>query len=86
MRRPENQPFIGKSVAEIARRRGQDPCDCACDLLAAEECDVAMIDFITSEEDVRTILRSPMSSVISDSVYPSRGCPIHGSTAPFPRC
>lgn len=85
MRRPENQPFIGKSVAEIARRRGQDPCDCACDLLAAEECDVAMIDFITSEEDVRTILRSPMSSVISDSVYPSRGVPHPRLYGAFPK-
>ncbi|MEG1367206.1 MAG: hypothetical protein RSC96_08325, partial [Oscillospiraceae bacterium] len=69
----ENQQYLGKSVAEIAAIRSEDPCDTACALLASEECNISMVDFITSEGDVRRILASPLSSVISDSVYPTGG-------------
>lgn len=85
MARPENQPYINKSIAEIAALRGQDPCECVCDLLAAEDCNIAMVDFITCEEDIRTILRYPYTSVISDSVYPSGGVPHPRLYGTFPR-
>lgn len=85
MARPQNQPYINKSIAEIAALRGQAPCECVCDLLAEEDCNIAMVDFITCEEDIRTILRYPYTSVISDSVYPSGGVPHPRLYGTFPR-
>lgn len=85
MRRPENQGYLNLSVAEIAALRGQDPCDCVCDLLVSEDCNIAMVDFITCEEDIRTILKYPFTSVISDSVYPSDGVPHPRLFGTFPR-
>lgn len=82
---PQNQRFTGKTIAEIAEIQGKDPFDCCYDLLVEEECRISMVDFITSEEDIRTILRYPYSSVISDSVYPTGGVPHPRLFAAFPK-
>lgn len=82
---PKNQQYVGKSVAEIASMQGKDPYDCAYDMLAEEQCKISMVDFITSEEDICTILRDPYSSVISDSVYPTGGVPHPRLYGTFPR-
>ena len=82
LNRPENKPYEGKSVAEIAAMRGQDPYECAYDLLISEDCAITMIDFIAHEEDILEILRAPFSSLISDSTYPTQGKPhprVYGS-------
>ena len=71
--RPEHKCFEGRSIAEIAAMQGKDPFDCAFDLLAEENCAVSMIDFITAEEDIETILRDETTCVISDSTYPTQG-------------
>ena len=73
LHRPENQRLEGKSILEIADIRGKDPYDALFDLLAEEHCAVSMIDTIAHEEDIDDILRSPFSSVISDSTYPDSG-------------
>ena len=70
LRRPENQLFEGRSIADIAEAQKKDPFDALFDLLASEHCAVSMIDFIASEEDIEAILRAPFSGVISDSTYP----------------
>jgi len=70
---PEHRPFEGKSITDIAAMQGKDPFDALFDLLAAERCQVSMIDFIASEEDIEAILSAPFSSVISDSTYPEGG-------------
>ena len=69
----EYRRFEGKSIAEIARTLQKDPFDALFDLLAAEQCNTGMIDYISDEEDVRDILRTPFSGVISDATYPSGG-------------
>ena len=82
LNRPENKPYEGKNVAEIAAMRGQDPFECAYDLLVSENCAITMIDFIADEEDILSILRDPFSSLISDSTYPTQGQPhprVYGS-------
>ena len=71
--RPENSRFVGHSLAELAAQAHADPFDLAFDLLASEDCDVTMIDRITSEEDICAALRAPFSCVISDSTYPTSG-------------
>ena len=71
--RPENAPYEGRSIADIARIIKKDPLDCACDLLVSEHCAVTMIDFIASRQDIDRIVKLPYSSVISDSTYPTGG-------------
>ena len=79
---PEDAPFLGKSVAEMAEMEGKTPLDACCDLLIREHCQVTMIDFMASEADIAEILRSPLSSLISDATYPTEGQPhprVYGS-------
>ena len=65
--------FEGKSIAEIAALTGKDPFAACFDLLAQEHCDVTMIDFVTCDEDIATILQDETTCVISDATYPTSG-------------
>lgn len=67
----ENKKYEGLRVTEIAKLRGQDPFDCAYDMLIEENGTIAMTDEYASEEDVEYALKHPMSSIISDAIYPS---------------
>lgn len=80
-----NAPYIGLSIQKAAEMRNQTPEDCVCDLLSDEACKISMVDFITSEDDIKTILKYPHSSVISDSVYPNGGIPHPRLFAAFPK-
>jgi N-acyl-D-aspartate/D-glutamate deacylase len=77
----KNQQYVGKRLSEVAAIRSAsegraiDPYDAFFDLLADEECNVTMVDFITTEEDIDTILRLPYSSVISDALYTTGAMP-----------
>ncbi len=84
LRRPENVPFEGCSIAAIAAAQGKDPYDALFDLLAAEDCGPSMIDFIADEADIEAILRAPFSGVISDATYPA-GLPHPRVYGAFPR-
>jgi len=82
----KNRWSVGKSIVEIANIRKVDPYDAAFDLLAEEGCNVTMVDYITCEEDIETILHLDYSSVISDTIYPGSGLPHprgYGNTAMF---
>ena len=79
---PEDQPLLGKSIAQEAELEHKSPLDACCDLLIREHCQVTMIDFMASEEDICAILRSELSCVISDATYPTEGMPhprVYGS-------
>ena len=71
----KNRWCIGKNILEIANVRHIDPFDAAFDLLVEENCNVTMVDYITCEEDIETILRLDYSVVSSDTVYPDSGLP-----------
>ncbi len=71
IRNPEDACYVGKSIAEAAGNA--DPAVFALDLLARNECEITMIDFITTESDIATILQSPLSYAISDATYPTGG-------------
>ena len=73
LRMPENQIYEGKTIVEIAEMQGKDVYDALFDLLASEHCTPAMIDRITSEDDIDRILAEPYSGVISDATYPENG-------------
>lgn len=82
---PEDHPYLGKSLAEIAAMTGQDPLTCCCDLLVREQGEITMIDFMASEEDITAILQSSLSHLISDATYPTEGMPHPRVYGTFPR-
>ena len=84
LRSEKNSWCIGKNIEEIAIHLGKDPFDAALNLLAEENCNVTMVDYIACEEDIETILRLSYSSVISDTIYAEGGLPHprgYGNTA-----
>lgn len=81
----KNRKYTGKSIAEIAKMMNKDPYECAYDLMVDENCNIAMVDFITSEEDIRTIMKYPYTSIISDTVYPEGGVPHPRMYGTYPR-
>jgi N-acyl-D-aspartate/D-glutamate deacylase len=80
----KNRPLIGKNITEIAALRGADPFDAAFDLLAEEQGNVTMVDYITCEEDIDRIVRLPYASIISDAIYPDQGLRHPRNTANIP--
>ena len=72
---PEDHAYQGKNLAEIAAMMGTDPLNACCDLLIREHGQITMIDFMAAQEDIISILRSPLSNVISDATYPTEGMP-----------
>lgn len=69
----KNKIYQGKNVEEIAAMRGATPLDACCDLLAEEHCQITMIDFMASEDDIISILKAPFTNLISDATYPTEG-------------
>jgi len=57
--------FEGKTLAEIAELRGLDPFDLTFDLVINKE-SIELVDLSMSEEDVRTVLKHPLSMIGSD--------------------
>ena len=51
----------GKTSDDLARERGQDPLDVACDLIIADRGATRILVRSMSEDDVRTILADPSS-------------------------
>jgi dihydroorotase/N-acyl-D-amino-acid deacylase len=65
----ENEPLVGKTVAEIAALRGLDGETCAMDLLLEEQAAVNIVGFNQSEENLRQLITHPLCSVITDGFY-----------------
>ena len=65
----ENEPLIGKTVAEIAELRRVDPEDCVMDLLIEEDAAVNIVSFNQSEDNLRQLITHPLCSVITDGFY-----------------
>lgn len=59
--------YEGKVISEIAREKDMDPFDFVFDLIVEEKASVRVVLFSMSEDDVRTVLKSPFSMVGSDS-------------------
>jgi N-acyl-D-amino-acid deacylase len=59
--------LTGKSLAEVARRRGTSPEETAMDLVVQDESRVGTVYFLMSEENVRKQIRLPWMSFGSDA-------------------
>jgi N-acyl-D-aspartate/D-glutamate deacylase len=63
----ENQPYVGKRLAEIADMRGQPWIDAAMDLLVSEKQRISTIYFMMDEENVKLQLQQPWVMVGTDA-------------------
>lgn len=73
LHRTENRIYQGKNLVEIGEMMGKSPLDACCALLVSEHCEITMIDFMASEDDIAAILRDEWSNLISDATYPTEG-------------
>jgi N-acyl-D-amino-acid deacylase len=78
-RHPE---WLGKSLAEVARLRAQDPFATAFDLLLEERMGVAMISFSQDEGVVERIFRRPWVNACTDGLLGGRPHPRAYGTYP----
>jgi N-acyl-D-amino-acid deacylase len=71
LRKPELRPYIGKTLAEIAKMRGRSPEETAMDLVAEDETRVGTIYFLMSEEEVARKVALPYVHFGSDAAAQS---------------
>jgi N-acyl-D-amino-acid deacylase len=74
--------WLGKTLAEVARLRGQDPFEAAFDLLREERMGVAMVSFSQDEAVVEQFLRLPFVNVCTDGLLGGRPHPRAYGTYP----
>jgi N-acyl-D-amino-acid deacylase len=67
LKHPDNAPWQGHTLAEIAADRGQDPVDTALDILASERTTVFTAFHSMSEDNLRRQLAVPWVGVCSDA-------------------
>ncbi|MCB9098513.1 MAG: D-aminoacylase [Anaerolineales bacterium] len=65
--RPENRPYAGQRLAEIAARRGQEWIDAAFDLFLSEEQAIDTIYFMMDEENLKRQLQLPWLTIGTDA-------------------
>jgi N-acyl-D-amino-acid deacylase len=68
VRRPENEHWIGSSVADLARARELAPFDFFCAMLLEEQLGTSALIHIGNEENVRTIMTHPAHMAGSDGL------------------
>ncbi len=81
------KPFEGRTIAEIAKIRGQDPVSTCFDLVYEEGMFIPGVHHTMSEDDVRTVMRVPWVSIGSDGsalnlTYPGKPHPRSFGTNP----
>lgn len=64
----EGQRWVGRSLAEVAALRGQEPWEAFFDLLVEEKGQVTGVVHLMSEEDVRFLLTIPYGAIGSDGL------------------
>jgi N-acyl-D-aspartate/D-glutamate deacylase len=63
---PHLPQFAGRTIAQLAAERGQDPIDTLCDYLVEDRGATRVLVTSISEDDVREVVRSPDALVGSD--------------------
>ena len=67
-KRPENHQYEGRSIAEIAEMRSQDPVDALCDLLIEEDLQTCYVAEGLNQKTLPAFVTHPLSMVGSDAV------------------
>jgi N-acyl-D-amino-acid deacylase len=67
-KRPENHQYEGRTVAEIAEMRKQDPVDALCDLLIEEDLQTCYVAEGLNQKTLPAFVTHPLSMVGSDAV------------------
>lgn len=67
VRSDQNRRYEGMNLVQIAQQRHASPEETALDLLKEEELAVSMVHFAQSEEDVRTVMKSPYAMLGTDA-------------------
>lgn len=86
----ENRELTGRSIEEIAKKRGKDPFDALFDVIVEEKGQVSCVYEAYSEEDRRNVLSTPLSMISTDgsAIAPhgptARGKPHPKSYGTFP--
>jgi N-acyl-D-amino-acid deacylase len=82
---PADPTFAGRTLADLARARGQDPVEVA--LALVEEGSPGIVSFAMLESDVRSLMRQPWTLTASDGdlVPFGEGVPHPRSYGTFPR-
>jgi N-acyl-D-amino-acid deacylase len=70
LRRPENAPYIGKRLSEIAGMMGTDYLDAAMKLILSEHRRVETIYFLMDENNVKRQLQQPWIKIGTDAAGP----------------
>jgi N-acyl-D-amino-acid deacylase len=63
---PHLPQYAGRTIASLAAERGADPVDTLCDYLAGDQGATRVLVTSISEDDIRTIVASPLALVGSD--------------------
>jgi N-acyl-D-amino-acid deacylase len=84
VRHPEHESWIGRSVADLARERGEAPFDVFCTMLLEEALGTSVLIHIGNEENVRTIMTHPVHMAGSDGILVGKQ-PHPRSFGTFPR-
>jgi N-acyl-D-amino-acid deacylase len=63
---PNTPEHAGRTIAELAAERGQDPIDRLCDYLIEDRGATRVLVTSIAEQDVETLVRSPLALVGSD--------------------
>lgn len=82
---PENARFEGKSLAQIAREWNKDPADAAFDLVMQGKGRVYALYHMMSEQDIKTALKFPWTSIGSDAGAALNPGTVDGLGLPHPR-
>ncbi|MFC7742515.1 hypothetical protein ACFQXA_18595 [Nocardiopsis composta] len=80
---PELEPYVGRTIADSAAERGEEPFAVAHRLLVADRLGTAILQHVGHEENVRTIMRHPVHTAGSDGLLQAAK-PHPAPTAPSP--
>ena len=70
LRQPQNQPYIGKRLSEIAQMKNEDYLDAAMDLILSEHSRVETTYFLMNEDNVKLQLQQPWIKIGTDAGGP----------------
>ena len=88
---PNLPQYAGRTIADLAKERGQDPIDVVCDYMIEDKGATRVLVISISEDDIRDIVKSPQALVgsdgncVADYGITSQGMPHPRFYGTFPR-